>query len=272
MKDENKTKRQLMDELVELHRRIAELEVSEAKLKRTKEALRETEKRYRTLLDNSLAGIYIREGERLRFVNKSLSRLLGYTRKELLGMRFLDLVYPDDRAAAQERAERLTTRKHSAEPYQCRAVTKSGDVLWIEVYGTRINYQGKPAILGNFIDITELKRTEEELKGSEASLKKAQELARVGSWKWDLVTNFFELSDEARRIYDITDSRDFFTYQFLVDTVIHPDDRDTVRKTAAAILGGHPPEQMTYRIVRPDREVRWVALMPPEVQSVSEDG
>jgi PAS domain S-box-containing protein len=184
MSDKSKTEIQLADELTDLRLEIAELKMSDNERRKIEAALRESEERYRTLVENSLAGIYIRRGDKVLFVNRAFSRLFGYSRKELKQMRFLDLVHPDDRSIARERAEQRMRGEEPADYYQCRTLTKSGDVLWVEVFGIRIDYQGQPAVLGNFIDITERKKAEQALQEAHDELEqrvkqRTNELAKL---------------------------------------------------------------------------------------------
>ena len=133
-------------------------------------ALEESERRYRTVVDESLAGIYIHQDGRFKFVNERLSELSGYSREELLDRSYVDLIHPEDRERALEAtARRLEVGKPEGLK-RYRAMTKNGDVLWIEAFGVVINFQDKPAVLGNLMDITERMQAEEGLRQSEARL------------------------------------------------------------------------------------------------------
>lgn len=135
--------------------------------KKAEEALKESEERFRSLVNNLLTGIYVRDEDNVLFVNKRLGEMLGYTREELLGMSLFDIVHPDDREIALEQAVRRISGEHPEKYKQYRVVTKNGSILWVEVFGVLIDYRGKTAILGNVNDITERKKAEEGLKESE---------------------------------------------------------------------------------------------------------
>ena len=158
MKDEDKSKQQLVSDLAKLRHRVVELEVSENERKRAEEALRESEERYRILVENSIAGIYIRRDNKLLFASETFCKRLDYSWDELKEIRFIDLVHPDDRSIAKDRAEKRMAGEHPAESYQCRTMKKNGEILWVEVFGSQIDYEGQPAVLGNFVDITERKK------------------------------------------------------------------------------------------------------------------
>ena len=107
-------------------------------------------------------------------------------------------------------------------------------------------------------DITERKKMERELLKSEAVLKKAQRLAKVGSCEWDLVNNSFQSSEEMRRIYGISDNERVANIEDLTLEYVHPDDRERVTKNIAKTMKMGAGKPITFRIVRPDGDVRWI--------------
>lgn len=135
--------------------------------KRAEEALKESEERYRTLVENSLTGVYVRHEDRFLFLNDRVVEILKFSREELLGMSLFEVVHPDDRERAREQAARRDAGGGSAKPIQYRTITKDGDVHWIETLGRKITYQGKPAVLAYVADITERKQAEQAIRESE---------------------------------------------------------------------------------------------------------
>ena len=121
-------------------------------------------------------------------------------------------------------------------------------------------------------EVAARKRSEEALRGSEASLKKTQRIAGVGSWEWDLTDNSFRLSEEVCRIYGLADTATAADLQAVVDSVVHPDDRECVERAARKVVAGTRCEELTYRIVRPDGSVRWILAMPPQIKDRDADG
>ncbi len=135
-------------------------------------ALRNSEEKYSTLVNNSLTGIYINEGEKILFVNKRFAKIYGYAPEELLGMEARRLVHPDDRPLTdQMRARRLRGEDVPSE-YLARGLTKDGKTIWIVRRNTLIEYKGRRAILGNIVDITKRKQAEKALERSRTSLRR----------------------------------------------------------------------------------------------------
>ena len=139
--------------------------------KRAEEALRESEKKYSTLVEASLTGVFIQQDERSVFSNVRFARMHGYTREEITGMDSLDLIHPDDRPAVKEYREMRMKGEYAPSEYEARELTKEGEVIWVTRRNTRIAYRSKPAILGNVVDITKRKEIEMALRKSEQELR-----------------------------------------------------------------------------------------------------
>ena len=134
------------------------------RLKRSEEALRKSEEMYRSMVENALTGIYIDQDGEIVFANDQFADIYGYSRGELIGVESRELVHPEDRPLTDKRrAERLRGEKAPSE-YDARGLTKKGETIWVRRRNTDIEYKGRPAILGNIVDITEQKREREGLK------------------------------------------------------------------------------------------------------------
>ena len=171
MKDEQKTKQQLIAELAEMRQRIAELEELETERKRMEEVLRESEAKYSTLVENSRDGIVILQGGVMKFVNTASLEIVGYTPEELLGIDFLKMVTPEDREMVMRRYADRMAGKEVPSIYEMALIRKDGITVPVEVNATFINYEGRPADLVVIRDITERKWAEEELRRSNQELE-----------------------------------------------------------------------------------------------------
>jgi len=125
--------------------------------------LQESEKKFRMLANNRLVGVYLIQDWVFKFANETLARMFGYTVDELIGKPYLELVYPDDRGLSATLMQKRITGELEEARYQFRGLRKDGSWFYCEVLGHRIEYQGKPAVQGVLLDITEQKRLEEQL-------------------------------------------------------------------------------------------------------------
>lgn len=165
MKDENKTKEQLINELAEMRQRIAELETSETKRKHMEQALRESEEKFRGLAEKSLVGIYLIQNGVFKYVNPRLAEIFGYTVEELIDKKGpKDLTLPEDWPIVRENLRKRISGEVKSIHYDFRGITKDKETIYIEVYGSQTVYQGQPAVIGTLLDITQRKRAEKRVE------------------------------------------------------------------------------------------------------------
>ena len=154
-------------ELEMLRQRIRELESRESQR-------REVEELYRTIAGSLHTGFYIIQDQRFQFINPYIQKLTGYREEELLGKDVLDLVHPEDRdAVINNIATVLKTGRFN--PFEYRILTRDGKVRWIMDSVSTIRQNGKRAIFGNALDITERKQTADEINQTLIKLGKTIE-------------------------------------------------------------------------------------------------
>ncbi|MBW2061629.1 MAG: PAS domain S-box protein [Deltaproteobacteria bacterium] len=166
MKDERKTKAQLISELVELRRRDTELETSEDRRKHAKgemeKGTKDSAALYETMTSSSPVGIYIVQDRKFVYTNPQFQRDTGYSEDELIGKEPLSMVYPEDRETVRANAVRMLKGELS-HPYEYRVINKNGETRDVIETVISIQYDGQQAAMSNYMDITELKRVEEAL-------------------------------------------------------------------------------------------------------------
>jgi PAS domain S-box-containing protein len=145
--------------------------VDVSKRKKAEDALRESEKKYSTLVESSLTGIYIDQDEKIVFANNRFADICAYQREKLIGIETWRLVHPEDRQLTESMRKRRLSGEDVPSEYEARGLTKDGETIWVKRRNSRIEYQGRPAILGNIVDITEQKGAEEELRKINKELK-----------------------------------------------------------------------------------------------------
>ncbi|WP_052947726.1 EAL domain-containing protein [Aneurinibacillus tyrosinisolvens] len=141
--------------------------------KRVEKALMEAEAKYRSLVEEALVGVYILQDGCLLYVNPRCAEIFGYLEEEMLGISVLDIIVPGDRPLLAKNIEERESGRVKSNHYQFQAIKKDGSVIDCEVHGTRTIYNGKPAIIGSLLDITERKKSEE-------LLRKTDKLAVIG--------------------------------------------------------------------------------------------
>jgi PAS domain S-box-containing protein len=143
--------------------------------------LRSSEAQFRAVAETIPCALFIYQGSKRVYVNQWAEQLTGYTRAELLGGDFWDIVHPDQ----QEEVRELGLARQRGEPvaslHELRLRTKAGEERWALVSTSALEFEGRPAVLGTAVDITERKRAEVALRIQAASLAQAEKVAAMGS-------------------------------------------------------------------------------------------
>jgi len=112
-----------------------------------------------TFLDHTVTGILVATGfpPRIVFVNETLTKMLGYTKKEFLSLsplQIMHLVYKDDRKSFFERYKKRISGKKNEPFFEFRGVHKNRKIIWLNYRAQHIQYEGHSAIQASFTDVT----------------------------------------------------------------------------------------------------------------------
>jgi diguanylate cyclase (GGDEF)-like protein/PAS domain S-box-containing protein len=247
----------LREDTLEALASVADAIVQGIRRKRIGQALRESEERYRTLMEQIVEPIYLYDAETKQVLesNAAFRSLMGFSEEELLGMRIYDFIDHDrDNIDQHVRRSLKEKRRHIGERRYRR---KEGSVILVDTSASVIYYGGRTALCAISRDITASKQAEETVRRSEARLAEAQRLARLGGWEWDVQTDEISWSDEVYRIYGLAPQSVVPSFQRFME-VVHPDDRRLIEGVIDGALNAQRPYDLEHRISRPDGEVRWV--------------
>jgi len=167
MKDEAKTRGELLAELSELAQRVADMESLEREHTLAEERLEEIEDRYKALFDRSVYCVYLHDFEgRFLDANKAALDLLGYTHEEITSLHWSSILDEKELPKAIKSLEEIKRTGFEEKPNEFKLRKKDGSPVWVQTEASLIFRKGMPyAIQGIAIDITLRKRTEEALRG-----------------------------------------------------------------------------------------------------------
>jgi PAS domain S-box-containing protein len=132
--------------------------------KKSEEALKDSQESYHSLIGNANIGIIvIQDGQQILY-NPTLYKMLEYTEEEYSKLDFISVIHPEDRALALERINERLRGIPATNSIELRAISKSGDIKWIETNSVKIQWNGKPAVQAFILDITERREAEEKLR------------------------------------------------------------------------------------------------------------
>jgi PAS domain S-box-containing protein len=133
---------------------------------------------------------------------------------------------------------------------------KNGEVRHVEIRGTLMMWEGRPALLNFMTDVTERTQAEQALQEAHANLKLTLKAGSAGAWDWDIGSNIFIWSEEFREIFgmDPGTTAGFEAWS----KAVHPDDRESASTKIQDAIDKKEDLTNDYRIVLPGGETRWI--------------
>jgi PAS domain S-box-containing protein len=218
MKEKEKTTDQ-MAELQSLRERIRELT----------QKLKESDDRFKALTDTSLQGIIILQGLPMRIVyaSRPVSEIIGRSIDEILATppdQIQKFMFGEDRTAVLRKYEDRIEGKTISPRYETRITRTDGEVRWIEIFSSRIEYEGKPAVQSAFVDITDQKKIEEALRESERKYRRIFENVQDVFYQVDNKGNILDISPSIERYSEYT--REELVGRPVTNVYANPSDRE----------------------------------------------
>jgi rsbT co-antagonist protein RsbR len=169
-----------------------------SKQKKTEEKLREADAKFRAFEGQSLFGIFLVQDGQLRYTNPKLEAILGVSRDELEGkgmpLSLLDGDAPDQPildAFLSEIEAQGESGSEGGVQHTFRARRRDGTIIYLDIFGAKVSYGGRPAVIGVVLDVTDVRQAEEEHTRLQEEMMRIQEAMMV-----ELSTPLIPISDE----------------------------------------------------------------------------
>ncbi len=240
------------------------IDITDRKL--TENALRESEERYRLLVERMREGLAQASNDGvLEFVNDRFCEMVGYSREELVGLQGeLLLAYPED--VAMMRVKTRLRLRHVADQYEVRVLRKDGTIIWLEIGGAPVVDAGGNVIgsIGVHNEVTERRMAEEALRESEARYRLMAENSTDVISRTSSRGILLYASEASRRLlgYEPAELVGHSFYEFLFDA-----DREEVRHLSS-LIHESGPTTFAYRVVKRDRSLAWFETTSRSVRDV----
>jgi len=227
-----------------------------------KEALTESEKRYRLLFQSNPHPMWVYDLETLAFldVNEAAIEHYGYSRDEFLAMKITDIRLPEDIPALLENISRVTSGVDRAGGW--RHCKKDGSIIYVEITSHTLNFAGRPAEVVLAHDITQRKIAEDALKESEHRYYTLAKISPVAIFRTDAEGQCLYINDRWCQITGLSVEE---SLKQGWAKALHPDDREQVLNLWYHAVREKLPFQSEYRFVNPNGVINWVfAQATPE--------
>lgn len=140
--------------------------------KKALKALEESEEKFRSLAEHSIVGVYLIQNEIFKYINPRLAEIFGYNINDLLYKKGpKDLTPPEDWKIVKENLRKRVNGEVSAINYSFKGIKKDGSVIYVEVFGSKVTYLDKPAVIGTLLDISARKKAEDSLREKEENFR-----------------------------------------------------------------------------------------------------
>lgn len=142
-----------------------------ARRRTAEEALAYSERKYHSLVENSTTGIYLVREWRIVYSNPAMIALLNRPERDILGANPFDFVAPEDREQVESVERRRAAGGAAPDAHEFRILTGTGERRWVVLRPVIVSFRGGTSILGTIADVTDRKRSEEELLRTTAALR-----------------------------------------------------------------------------------------------------
>lgn len=257
MKNKDQTKEQLLEEIEHLKVKIAQQKKSDAENKKMITALKESEEKYRTIVESSNDIIFqIDTHGKLIFANEHTRTWLGYNEGDGLGKSFTHFVPKREIPRYLKQLAKVISGVE-VHNFITSVYHKDGHLVPIEISGKLIKQQGKTIAQGVVRDLSLRMAAQKATRESNRLLREAAQIAHLGYWDLDIETYHLQWSKEVYKMFGIVSKKFEATYDAFLK-FIHPDDRDFVVTAFSDSLKNKTPFDVIHRVVLHSGEIKYV--------------
>jgi PAS domain S-box-containing protein len=224
--------------------------------KRMEEELRESEEKYRNLVELASTGIAILQDGLIMFANQRLGQIWGGPVEDLVKVPVRDVIHPDEREKIMERYRRRMAGETLPSIYETVLLRRDGSSYPAELHAGLITYQGRPADLVIIQDITERRRAEKALRESRERYRQIVEGTNAGVWVFD---NQFSTIYANEQMAKMLGTRPGRMLGQSISEFVFPEDRADANEVFARIADGTSPDT-ELRFRRKDQLASWLRV------------
>jgi diguanylate cyclase (GGDEF)-like protein/PAS domain S-box-containing protein len=217
----------------------------------------EAEGRFRNLVEGSPVGVYLIQNARIAYANRALEQIFGAPEQGLVGQPVDALIAADTQVYLPRLVRHKLETGGRVEGLLVTARRVDGQSFQAEMFGSLTRHEGRSAMVGTLVDVTERERAAQRLMRSERLLRQAQQAGRIGSYILDVTRGRWTMSEVLVDLLGLTPETPDSIEQWFA--LIVPEQRERMRAEAARILKEGTQFTHEYQITRyKDGQRRWV--------------
>ena len=225
-----------------------------AERKKAEEALRDSEERYKTLVETTGDGMAILQDGFIVFVSQRFCEILDRLSSDIVGTHFSKLLKKDELFRIDELHVRYISGESDLGVTETEVIRPDGSSIAVEVNGSRYTFEGKESVLISLRDINERELAKESLQINSLRWQQAQKVAKIGNWEFDIGSGLIWGSEEAFRIYGIPLNKKENPDQLLpldeVEACIP--DNERIHQALVDLIMENKTYELEYEVVRRD--------------------
>ena len=220
------------------------------------DAVRDSEERFRNLVEGSRQGVLLHWDFKPVFANAALADIFGYeSADEILELEsILALVAPEEIEMWREYRDARLEGLQAPDSYEFAGLRKDGSRIWLQITVRVVAWQGRTALQGTMIDVTEQRAAVEAIRDREERFRVLTAMSPVGIFLTDADGNCEYVNEAYQNMTGYT-ANDAAGQGWA--NALHPDDRERVASGWAQTVSGNRPFRMEYRYLRPDGSIVW---------------
>ncbi|MFG0251357.1 MAG: PAS domain S-box protein [Phycisphaerales bacterium JB038] len=226
--------------------------------RRAEETVRRSEAQFRTLFERLPVGIGLASAEGqggILTCNQAVLDMLGYELSEVEGHQ-VGSFYVDP-AEAQMLFERYCQEGH-VEGHEVGLRAADGSTVWVSLTMVPFDWDGTDVILSTLVDVNTRREAEEQSRQSQERLLRAEEVARIGNWEWDVRTDAVKWSEGMYRVTGIDPAETPVTAHLIREQIMHPDYREAWQQAVEVACETGGRLNVEVQCLRQDGELYWL--------------
>ena len=229
-------------------------------LRTSQENLLKSERKFRSLIEHSFDAIIVYDQEGfITYAAPSVESVIGYFPDELMGTSGCSYTFSEDEPVALKLLNEALEHPGVRVSGEMRLAHKDGRIIWVETVLTNLLHDEEVGgVVSNFRDITDRRQGQQAVAEYSKRLELATQSANIGIWDWHIPENRLMWDTRASNILGLNSAYSAFYKESVSEVIetwleiIHPDDKEWVRRSMEEALQGSESLTIEYRVVRPD--------------------